>query len=852
MYDDYPSRSPSRGRHHNPGPFRDKDDDAEFRDDADDFYRSRQVMRANLPTGRRDRARSPRQDVNPYGDQQERYSRHSRGAGDRDRGFYDDRRDDRYRTRGDGYTSNRDGEMRRPRFDGRDEQDYHRGEQDYVDESAYRDDRYSHHMPNHQDQRNYQDMYDDGYRRDLDRRHSRPRGTRDADEPQRGDDRRSRFRGDDNGYEHHRRSQSRSRIRDAGKPTDTVMLEGVPRTISNSMLREGLFRSSIAVQFPTVDVRVIHTGTSSRAFVQFKNVDDATVFVKEHFPKLLVHMQHSTDDVPDGKFQVFIHFARSHGGEREGHQGSGGTDWSCASCSYRNFASRTQCKRCNAAPGRYRQSKKPEVHYGLHVPRSANGGTLERTGSHDIAREGDSKLQIICVYPLPPHIDEDMLGQEMKRLELVKPDKPKDEAPKLKSTAPSVDGAGFGARPGSLHRVFLMRKVGSEDKLPYGFAEFWTIGDAQQALKKYQMTRSFEIAGKPVTMGLIHLGVFIPEDRIPAPEIEFMSFTPIFNPTMRVRYRDLDLYASPKVVAAEPLPLEEEATKTTTTEKADGQKSKKRKADDPLTDPTVKKAPLMAAQMALWQRRHEEIAQGPAVDELPRGASVKFSLTGKTKAQTTAQPQSAKAEQPGAQAEKSAGKSDAEVSYVDRDLLLCLLCTERYKTVADVNAHEKSKRHQRAIQDPELVSKALPRIRVRDQNLAAAAAAAADTAQYRDRAKERREAHNQPDKPETKSAQQQDQTQEVNKDEGKKAAESKGAGMLAKMGWSVGSGLGAKGGGVTQALTVNAYKDGVGLGAEGGKLGDAVEVAEGRTTDNYNSYLTAAQQKARERYKKME
>ncbi|RDA92685.1 hypothetical protein CP533_3724 [Ophiocordyceps camponoti-saundersi (nom. inval.)] len=845
MYDDYPSRSPSRGRHHNPGPYRDKDDDAGFRDDVDDFY----LMRANLPTGRRESARSPRQDMNPYGDQQGRYSRHTRDAGDRDRDFYDDRRDDRYRARGDGYTSNRDGESRRPRFDDRDEQDYHRDEHDYADEPSYREERYSHHMPNYQDKRNYQDMYDDGYRREPDRRHSRARGPRDGDEPQRGDDRRSRFHGDDNGHERHRRSQSRSRIRDAGRPTDTVMLEGIPRTITNPMLRDGLLGSSIAVQFPTIDVRVIHSAASSRAFVQFKTVDDATVFVKEHFPKLLIHMLHSTDDVPDGKFQVFIHFARSHGGEREAQQVSGGTDWNCASCGYRNFASRIHCKRCNAAPGMYGWPWRRLVQYGLHAPRSANGGTLERTGSHDIAREGDSKVQILCVYPLPPHMDEDMLAQEMKRLELVKADKPKDEAPKLKSTAPSVDGAGFGARPGSLHRVFLMRKVGTEDKLPYGFAEFWTKGDAHQALKKYQMTRSFEIAGKPVTIGLIHLGVFIPEDRPITPEIEFMSFTPIFNPALRVRYRDLDLYASPKVVAADPLPWDDEATKTAA-EKADGQKSKKRKADDPLADPTAKKAPVMAAQMAFWQRRHEEIAQGPAAGELPRGASVKFSLTGKTTPETAAKPQSAKAEQPAAQPEKTEAGGDAEVSYVYREMLLCLICSERYKTVDEVNRHEKSKRHQRATQDPEKVSKALPRIRIRDENLALAAAAAADTAQYRDRAKERREAHNQPDKPETKPAQQ-EQTQEA-KEEGKKPAESKGAGMLAKMGWSVGSGLGAQGGGVTEALTVNAYKDGVGLGAEGGKLGDAVEVAEGRTTDSYNSYLTAAQQKARERYSKME
>src|SRR5699024_4490187 len=121
---------------------------------------------------------------------------------------------------------------------------------------------------------------------------------------------------------------------------------------------------------------------------------------------------------------------------------------------------------------------------------------------------------------------------------------PKGEPPKLKSTAPSVDGAGYGARQGSLHRVFLMREVESDMNLRYGFAEFWTLSDTAAALKKFQMTRAFEIAGVAVNIAMIHMGVFVPEEREVTPEIAFESFQPLFNPETRIRYRDRELYPS--------------------------------------------------------------------------------------------------------------------------------------------------------------------------------------------------------------------------------------------------------------------------------------------------------------------
>jgi len=74
--------------------------------------------------------------------------------------------------------------------------------------------------------------------------------------------------------------------------------------------------------------------------------------------------------------------------------------------------------------------------------------------------------------------------------------------------------------------------------------------------------------------------------------------------------------------------------------------------------------------------------------------------------------------------------------------------------------------------------------------------------------------------------------------------------MLAKMGWT-GQGLGANGEGRTEIIATNAYQEGVGLGAEGGNLGDAAELAQRKTKNSYAEYLTTAQDKARERYNKM-
>jgi len=68
--------------------------------------------------------------------------------------------------------------------------------------------------------------------------------------------------------------------------------------------------------------------------VQFQEVDHAVAFMREHYPKLLVEMAHSTDDVPEGRFDAYIHYARSRDSrDATDIRGIPGSDWTCPTVS---------------------------------------------------------------------------------------------------------------------------------------------------------------------------------------------------------------------------------------------------------------------------------------------------------------------------------------------------------------------------------------------------------------------------------------------------------------------------------------------------------------------------------------
>ncbi|CEI60764.1 unnamed protein product [Fusarium venenatum] len=751
---------------------------------------------------------------------------------------------------------------------GRDSQ--HRDDEDYDNEyskrgGASRDARY-----NTRDEHDYRDMYDDGYvdesdqgrRRYEEDKQSGSRGRyRDNDDP--------RSRSPSGSYQNNRRSNSPTR--EAGKPSDTVILEGLPFSISSNELRDSILSNTVAAEFPSIDVRVSASKGNRRAFVQFQEVNHAVTFMREHYPKLLIEMTHSTDDVPEGKFDAYIHYARS----RDSRDATDvrcipGADWTCPTCDFSNFSTRVKCKICGG----------PQAAWQLSL-----------TGMADAS---DVPAQILVVYPLASFVTEDMLANDMKRLELVKPEKDKDASnggPKLKSTAPTGDTTGYGARPGSLHRVFLMRDASTDESFKYGFAEFWTVEDATAAMTKFQKSRSFTVAACPVTVASTHMGVFLPEEREVVPAIEHTSFNPLFNPSLRVRYRDYHVYPSQQIVAEQP-PEGCRLSKAREEEEND-KKSKKRKAEANLTASSTKKsAPVMAGRMAMWQQKSNELREekevrparpsrpgkvefsdvnrtplrinlsGSGADAAKPQSAIKISITRSTKLDTpelAAPDKQASPEEagtPGTSTQTASSSEEPPVSYVDRDRLMCLICMRKYKSVDEVNIHEKSRNHKNATENEEQVKAALPRLAARDKRLQKQAPenidAAAATSQYRDRAKERRAVYNQPTKPTTapqgkpKSAPKAEDAAPA-----PKPAQSKGAGMLAKMGWSTGAGLGANGDGRTEVIETNAYQEGVGLGAEGGNLGDAAQLAERKTKNTYADYVNTVQDKARERYNKL-
>lgn len=442
-----------------------------------------------------------------------------------------------------------------------------------------------------------------------------------------------------------------------------------------------------------------------------------------------------------------------------------------------------------------------------------------------------------------------MLAKGMRRLELEQPEKPKDTegAPKLKSTAPRNDGSGYGARPGSLHRVFLMRDTSSNESLKYGFAEFWTVEDASAALVKYQKLRNFTVAACAVTVSNIHMGVFVPCEAEPTPETEFYTFHPLFNPLLRVQYRDLHAYPSQQIVNGEVPAWLQDAQNEDTDE---AKKNKKRKADTIAASATTKKPVAMASKMAMWQRKHDELHVEKPDRPKPTGA-IKFALSGPNAIaigstapeRDVAPPPPPPPQREEVQPEEPQPEPPAEpaLSFVDRERLMCLICMRKYKSVEEVDIHEKSRNHRTATEDAAKVEAAMPRLAARDKRQGKAEAAP----EYRDRAKERRQAFSQPQKPKADKP----AAAKTVEDTPKAPAVSKGAGMLAKMGWAAGSGLGANGDGRTERIETNAYQQGVGLGADGGNMGDAAELAEKRTKGStYADYVNTVQDKARQRY----
>lgn len=89
--------------------------------------------------------------------------------------------------------------------------------------------------------------------------------------------------------------------------------------------------------------------------MQFEHVDEAVTFVRQHFPKLSIQLQQATDEVPDGKVDAYVHYARAR--EDDQPRGAGVSDWSCPQVSFCTKCMITKLTRHSAALRTFR----PEI-----------------------------------------------------------------------------------------------------------------------------------------------------------------------------------------------------------------------------------------------------------------------------------------------------------------------------------------------------------------------------------------------------------------------------------------------------------------------------------------------------------
>ena len=253
-------------------------------------------------------------------------------------------------------------------------------------------------------------------------------------------------------------------------------------------------------------------------------------------------------------------------------------------------------------------------------------------------------------------------------------------------------------------------------------------------------------------------------------------------------------------------------------------KNKKRKAELKAAEKQKKATP---AHLQFWSNRHAELhGIRPKQEAAPNAVAGE----GNTEGQQPAVPKPVQ-------------------SYADSNKMCCYLCSRQFKTVAEVDKHERlSELHRSNLEKDDLKTKAMAKLAkagIEPSNLGDM-----DAQEYRDRAKERRHAFG-PSKRVQLPLKKDRKSEAAAKDESEPASQSKGAALLGKMGWTQGQGLGAQGTGLTAAIETDLYAAGVGLGAEGAKIGNAAEEASRNTKDDYASFVQRAKDKAKERFDQM-
>ncbi|KAK5660697.1 hypothetical protein OQA88_12061 [Cercophora sp. LCS_1] len=737
--------------------------------------------------------------------------------------------------------------------------------------------------------------------------------------------------GDRDRYYDRDRDRERGGDRGLGPSSKNVVLTGLPEDAKERDVLYGLDYVTRDRHMADDQVRVArlrYDGSGRRiAVVEFHRRADAEAFVERYHPEVSFPLEHSRG-VDSEPLTFRVGYDRGEERERE-RERRDDEDWDCVRCGAINYPYRAVCYKCKA--------DRPEDGYGQDF----NAGPV-LTGETD---EDPQQLasQYIVVRNLEPSVTEQVLATGVMKLFLdASSDKSKEASTstnKLKSTAPVSGTAGLGAKPGSLRRVFLMRGRRTNESWRYGFAEFATVDDAKAAVAKYRASTRFTIASKPVAVAFIHTGVFVPElDPESAAHPNF-SFTPIYNPALRLKYWDERAYPNVLIVTTDPSPdtgspdKSDEAAKNAQRGALVPKKVKKDK------DPAAPTKIAMIPQMQMWAKKSAELhgvkqrpADAPTIeDEAP--ASVPTTIR---REDVEPQPEGPLHphptdsytsyadwdrltchlcgwEVPGQDRIDSQGYAhyrrsdilidhevrvhnhyeDSEtrdkaaaklaslgqqprvisrrtprlqsdpppvyISYADFDQLRCHLCSRKFKHAQTIWRHEQeSELHKRMLADSKNKERATAELKEKGKTPITMVPDSKLTAQqnrYRDRAFERRQAFRQPSRPQAAAAGKAEKRKEPaapTEVEETPAKKSKGAGMLAKMGWTAGVGLGAEGTGRTEAIATEAYAPGVGLGAEGGKLGDANEEAARKTRGDFKAFVEKTKDRARERYERLE
>ncbi|KAK9325487.1 hypothetical protein V1517DRAFT_335822 [Lipomyces orientalis] len=473
--------------------------------------------------------------------------------------------------------------------------------------------------------------------------------------------------------------------------------------------------------------------------------------------------------------------------------------WICKFCDIVNYPRRMECYKCFAA--------RKDAIGGTAPTSSIRSHHKQNDGSGDI---GDIASQFLMLRGLNRLTTEENIAKAMSELGLRK-----------------------------FRRVLLVRDRVSKASWSFAFVEYASAADCTKVVeflhKQFPSCSptstdsnnttnddGFAIDGAGVTASFIHSGVFVPAYATNTDELfTFLAA----NGSTRLMYWDENAYVG---VYVEPSSQQDDVSAffadiegssrltRSTVSSATMQDDKPRKKKD-----AVQVSKKMAPQLQRWQKKQAELHGPPA--------------------------------------QKATDEDDAEgaayqESFADARRPACLLCLRKFNGFDEVNRHERlSALHMHNLADEQLCEKArlkVTRAKEKAQNA------------YRDRARERRVAQNQPvrsvastttnKRPDIKSQVVTKAKEEPVELEDEESDEdmfsSKGSKLLEKMGWKSGSGLGANESGISQAIKPEMYAQGVGLGVEGSRL-DAEK--EGMPS-TYDGFVKRVRESARERFEKLE